>query len=127
MDMKIKVRFAILKEYLTLIGFKDIEIRVYSPALKKGLPIQEVRISDLKGETGKLGPEPCIRITAFHNILGNTMELSHMMEARHLAHMADDEASAILMHLIEQLRYKITEDLHRQAFNRATIPARDFF
>lgn len=127
MDMKIKARLAILKEYMKLIGFKDIEIRFYSPALKKGIPIEDVRISDLKGETGKLGPEPCTRIIAFHSVIGNAMELSHMMDARHLARMADDEVSAILMNLIEQLRYKITEDLHRQAFNRATVPVRDFF
>lgn len=127
MDMKIKARLAILKEYLTLIGFKDIEIRFYSPALKKGVPFVDVRISDLKSETGKLGPEPCTRITAFHSILGNTMEISHMMEARHLARMTDDEVSSIIENLIEQLRRKITEDLHKQAFNRATVPARDFF
>lgn len=127
MDMKIKARFAILNEYLSLIGFKDIEIRFYSPALKKGVPIEDVKISDLKGETGKLGPEPCIRITAFHSIIGNTMELSHILEARHLSHMADDAASAILMNLVDQLRYRITEDLHRQAFNRAAVPARHFF
>lgn len=127
MDMKIKARLAITKEYLKLIGFKDIEIRFYSPALKNGIPFEDVRISDLKGETGKLGPEPCTRITAFHSILGNTIELYNMMEARYLARMTDEEVTAILKNLIEQLRYKITEDLHRQALNSATLPARDFF
>lgn len=127
MDMKIKARLAITKEFLKLIGFKDIEIRVYSPALKNGIPFEDALISEIKGEKGKLGPGPCIRITAFHSILGNTMEISHMMEARYLARMTDEEVIAILKNLIEQLRYKITEDLHKQAFNRATVPARDFF
>lgn len=125
MNVKIKARVAILKSYMTLLGFKD--PTVYAYITHNGTPVrgkEKIELDRLEGSSlpwRTMATEVVITIRGYHTGLNNVLEVNKALPLELFVGSPTEYIHQILM----EAKHYIHEALYEKAKAKAVIPAAD--